>query len=31
MDYMVCDLRGERVKGQVKMKATTYLPIIVIE
>jgi hypothetical protein len=31
LDYRVCDLAGEKIKGQVKIKATTYIPIIVID
>ena len=31
LDHTVCDLKGNRIKGQVKIKATTYIPIIVID
>lgn len=30
-DFMICDLMGVRIKGQIKVKGTTYIPIIVVD
>jgi hypothetical protein len=31
LDYRACDLVGDKVRGQLKVKATTFLPIIVVD
>ena len=31
LDYRVYDLSGDKIRGQLKIKATTYIPIIVID